>query len=443
MLAGLGPLTALGYRNSPSPGPEPDGMRAGTSQREGFRLEKAIVVMRHGVRAPYYSGEMAKWSGKPWPVWAEPDRQMTSHGRAGIVAMGKYMAGYFARAGLLPRGGMPENDAIFVSFSHVPRARESAFAFMDGMLPGQAFTLRQEVNDRIFHAFESGTSRCDTDRIARQLHAAVKPSFDAAAARHARDFATLETVVGATPPFRAPGSPGPAVSPRRLTGPWRYGQGMGRFDITPLDVANEMVETFRMQYANNFPLDQVAFGHIANVSTLNALSPLQTLHYGLSVDRPYLSACRGSQLMDEIARGLDDGRSGNARHHAAFLQVYAGHDTNIAALRTMLRFAWHTPGALYNEITPGTILLFERWIASGKEHAGQPCIRLSYLAPTLDQLRHAMPLTDHHPPARADFAMDGSFRVEGIGYLTPQAAFIDRMRRSLEAEAMGAVDYGA
>lgn len=410
----------------------------------GYRLEKAIMVMRHGVRAPCCSSEMTKWSGKRWPVWVEPDGEMTSHGRAGIVAVGRYMAAYFDRTGLLPKERSLAEEAVFVSASHIPRARESARALMAGMLPDYAFNLREAIGDRVFFPVKADVSLCDTVRMQQEIDAAVGTSLTTGAERYERDFKALEAVVGKPlPPANASPSQDASLPHRLTAASWRKHAGSGHAGTSPLHIASEMVETFRMQYANNLPLDQVAFGHVRDRATLDALSPLQTLNYALSVDRPYGSACRGSQMMDEIARGLDDTRPGNSRHHAASLQVYSGHDTNIAALRTMLGFAWHTPGALYNDIAPGMTLLFERWAARESGSAGRRFVRLAYISPTLDQLRHATALTDRHPPVQADFEMEGGFHVDGVGYLIPQADFIDRLRRAIDPGAIRAVDYSA
>ncbi|MGI4982156.1 MAG: histidine-type phosphatase [Janthinobacterium lividum] len=421
-------------------GPAPE-ERANGPVRHGalpsYLLEKAVIVLRHGVRAPLCSEEIARWSGKPWPRWEVADGQMTPHGRSAVVLMGRYMGEYLTRHGLLADQRVPSGTSLFVSSSHLPRAQESARAFTQGMLPEQPFTLYRERHDRVFLPAEKDGMEDAAPRIRAESLAVHGGALEAARRHHQGDLDTLEAVVG-RPAHAAQGVP---LSHARLAGlPWIFGDAPPYDQIQPLAIANQMIETFRMQYANAAPLSRVAFGHVKDLPELNALSRLQTAHYAATLGTAYLATHRGSQMMHEIACALKSVESRDTGPQAASIQVYGGHDTNIGALRSMLGFHWHLPDGLPDEMPPGGALVFERWFGTQGEDKGRRFIRVSYVAPSLNQIRDLTPLTLRHPPATQDLIVATSRHVQGIGYLAARDALLEKMMHAIDAGPLRQLD---
>lgn len=434
-------LMSLGFPHTTmAGGPAPED-RASVPAQHGaspsYRLEKAVIVLRHGVRAPLCSEETARWSGKPWPRWEVADGRITPHGRAAVVLMGRYMGEYLTRHGLLADRRAPSGTSPFVSSSHLPRAQESARAFMEGMLPEQPFTLYRERHDRVFLPAEKEGMEDAAPRIRAESLAVHGGALEAAKRRHQGDLDSLEAVVG-RPTHTAQGAP---LSHESLAGlPWIFGEAPPYDQIQPLAIANQMIETFRMQYANAEPFSQVAFGHVKDLPELNALSRLQTAHYAATLGTAYLATRRGSQMMHEIAGALKSVDSRDTGARAAPIQVYGGHDMNIGALRTMLGFHWHLPDGLPDEMPPGGALVFERWSGTQGEAPGRRFIRVSYVAPSLNQIRDLTPLSLRHPPATRDLVVATSRHVQGVGYLTATDALLEKMMHAIDASVLHQID---
>src|SRR5690242_78120 len=72
------------------------------------KLERVVVVMRHGVRPPTQSNEeLAKYAAEPWPAWPVAPGELTPHGGETVRLMGESLAGAYRADGMLPRRGCP------------------------------------------------------------------------------------------------------------------------------------------------------------------------------------------------------------------------------------------------------------------------------------------------------------------------------------------------
>ncbi|MDH8270784.1 histidine-type phosphatase, partial [Klebsiella pneumoniae] len=68
---------------------------------------------------------------------------------------------------------------------------------------------------------------------------------------------------------------------------------------------NELGETFRLQYAEGLPLEQVAFGHVKNTDDLTRLNKLHQIKFDLILHDPYIAALAGSPLPSQILYTLE------------------------------------------------------------------------------------------------------------------------------------------
>ena len=72
----------------------------------GPRLERVVLVMRHGVRPPTQSNaELAKYADQPWPAWPVAPGELTPHGAETVRLMGESVRGAYRAAELLPADG--------------------------------------------------------------------------------------------------------------------------------------------------------------------------------------------------------------------------------------------------------------------------------------------------------------------------------------------------
>jgi 4-phytase / acid phosphatase len=112
------------------------------------------------------------------------------------------------------------------------------------------------------------------------------------------------------------------------------------------------------------------------------------------------------------------------------LAILAGHDTNLSNLSGMLDLSWRAPGQAADDTPPESALVFSLW----REGAGGGWfVKLEFVTPSLDQMRHLEPLTLEAPPARVSLAIPacGSPRADGG---CPWPAFRAAMQRAIDPE---------
>ena len=84
---------------------------AGAAHAQAPRLERVVLVMRHGVRPPTMpNAAIAKYAAQPWPDWPVAPGELTPHGGETVRLMGETLHARYAGGGLLPASGCAPDD---------------------------------------------------------------------------------------------------------------------------------------------------------------------------------------------------------------------------------------------------------------------------------------------------------------------------------------------
>ena len=369
------------------------GKAAAAPQPVDWRLERVVMVERHGVRSPTKAPEaLAPYAAAPWPVWPVTPGELTPHGRQGVVEMGRYLRTLYAKDGLWTAAGCPAKPLAYVwADGQDQRTRESGQALLDGLFPGCGLTDGHGPAgepDPIFDAASAGFCKVDKDAARRAILAHVPggdldhpgPGYEAA-------LQALKTVLA------------PQSGPRGLpAGPNRLSE-TGEVKIDgPLGVGATMAENLYLEYAQGFPLTSVGWGRIAGEADVAAFMPVHNIDSDLTRKPPEAAGPRAALLMRTVLDALEGATTPSfsgepvAPASARFV-VIAGHDTNIANLAGLLGLNWSLPGQP-DYTPPGGALVFELW----RDPAGERWVRVRFIYQTLDQLRRLTPLDNAHPP---------------------------------------------
>ncbi|WP_322044125.1 histidine-type phosphatase [Paraburkholderia sp. J67] len=394
--------------------------RADEAAPAGMQLDRAVIVMRHGVRAATDTRKMNASSAQPWPAFEVADGELTPHGYRAIVALGRWERDYFVHQGLLDRETCASAHDVFVWSSPASRTQATAHAWLDGVLPGCGVAVGHatQSQDTLFHADEAEADAADPHAAqeAQTAMLAAMGSPEAASRRYATDVASMARVVGA--PRECVEQKG-AQHCGLYAAPWGVKVAGNTAKLTgPAAVGAAMSETIRMQYADGWPLERIAFGHVHGRADVIGLMGLRSAKYAYTNHVPLIARRGGAPLLARVSQALnDDGRGESATR----LLVLVGHDTNIAQLRTLLGFDWKLGDYRTNDAVPGGTLLFERFV---RERDGAAFVRVSYIAQSLDQMRAVSALKGRDGPLKA-VLRDGEGRT-----LMPLDAFNARVRNS-------------
>ncbi|BES83069.1 3-phytase [Pectobacterium araliae] len=407
-----------------------------TQAQDRYQLEKVVEVSRHGVRPPTESNTTALESGtaRQWPLWVTRDGELTGHGYAATVLKGRYEGEYYRQQHLFASGCPPEQQ-IYVLASPLQRTRATAQAYMDGMFPGCGVVTHavvDEKHDPLFHGDKMGIGTLDPERAKAEVLKAMGGDLDTAYQRLQPSIKLLKQVVCAAD------KPCPVFDK-----PWALKQDKdGSTSISGLNTLANMSEVFLLEYSENLPLAQVAFGHARNTQDLTPLMAPMTAKYDVTNDVPYIAQRGGSLLMQQIAQALAQGTqeeqdTAQGEPPTAPYLLYVAHDTNVAYLRTLLQFHWLLPGDTADNIPPAGSLVFERWRDTTTQ---QRFVRIYFQTQSLDQIRSLTPLGEQQPLLKEEFTAQHCQRTEQ-GTLCPFDTTLESMRKSIDSSALATVYY--
>ncbi|MEQ9941020.1 histidine-type phosphatase [Pectobacterium aroidearum] len=404
--------------------------------QDRYQLEKVVEVSRHGVRPPTESNTTTLESGtaREWPQWVTRDGELTGHGYAATVLKGRYEGEYYRQQHLFA-SGCPTEQQIYVLASPLQRTRATAQAYMDGMFPGcgvATHAVEDEKHDPLFHGDKMGIGKLDPERAKAEVLKAMGGDLNIAYQHLQPSIEQLKQIVCKAD------KPCPVFDK-----PWAVKQDKdGSISISGLNTLANMSEVFLLEYTENLPQAQVAFGHVRNTQDLTPLMAPMTAKYDFTNDVPYIAQRGGSLLMQQIAQALAQGTqeaqdTTQGEPPAAPYLLYVAHDTNIAYLRTLLPFHWQLPGDTADNIPPAGSLVFERWRDTTTQ---QRFLRVYFQAQSLDQIRSLTPLSDRQPLLKEELTSQSCQQTEK-GTLCPFDTVLKSMRESIDSSALAPVHY--
>jgi 4-phytase / acid phosphatase len=396
----------------------------------GDELRLAIILTRHGVRAPLMSNEaMASLASQPWPKWEVPPAIQTPHGNMLVAFMGDYYRARFVEAGLLSGDPTRDGPLVYLRADNDQRTIETARIIGKALVQTgepEVHALPEGDKDPLFRAEVANVGHPDAELAA----AAIRGRLGGDPANIDRAYATQIAELKGI--LYGPAGP-PADSPFNRPTTITAGEG-GRFlNITgPLLAAEHCTDAFILEYTDGKPANEVGWGKVDG-KVLTDLLGLHELLFDLYDRTYYLAQVQASNLASHIIDTLEQatldqpvpGALGPAGERVV---VLGGHDSNISEIGGLLGLNWWIPGSQMDPTFPGGALVFELW-----KHGGQESyfVRISYVAQTLDQMRDGSPLTADNPPALAPIYIPGC-SGPGPGYDAPLASFVRQARKVID-----------
>lgn len=369
----------------------------------GWQIERAVVLSRHGVRAPTRSNaELDRIAASPWPVWPVAPGFLTPRGEELMRLMGTYYRVLYGGRGLVQADNCPAPGTVAAWTDTDQRTRASGAAILAGLYPRCAnLPLRNQadftVPDPLFRPQPTASCPMDAAVTRAAILARTGGSFASVHRDYAPQLSMMRSVLcpNDTTATAAPGGRcGDAGMASRIEtnakgSVWLSG---------PIGLASTAAEAFLMQSAEGMPSDQVAWGRLAHPAALSELMSLHVLATDLTAKTKEIARQQGSNMLALIVAVLKNGHNfpGAApTGQPVRLGLIVGHQTNIYNLAGLLDLRWRIPGLLAGEASPGGALAFEQFrdTASGRRY-----VRIAYYAQTLEEMRTKARLDYRDPP---------------------------------------------
>ncbi len=388
---------------------------------DGLRLQRVVMLMRHGVRPPTKAQVVpAGMNDKPWPEWKVDFGELTRHGYDAVRLVGAWDRANWAAKGLLPAEGCPANADLEIAASSKSRTQATARALAEGMAPGCGVAVdfpASPEGDVEFHPLDAGAMPINADEAMRAVLALAPPGgMQAELIAHSHRFALMDQALGCTGARARAGCRLAAMPPAIVRN-----EG-DRPDVgDPFGIASTVSQTFLLEYLEGMPMEDVAWGRLSR-EQIEELLEFHSLKFYYEGRAPYVAARAASPLASRMLKAMRNGPK---------LTVLVGHDTNIADLGGMLDLHWKVPSYPRDDPPPGGALGFEVLSdASGKQF-----VRAFYRSQTMDQVRELQPLSAANAPSYEYLP------IAGCASLCPMAEFervvhsklIDPVRRKPDA----------
>ncbi|KQM19236.1 hypothetical protein ASE73_17830 [Sphingomonas sp. Leaf24] len=345
------------------------------------QLDRVVVLMRHGVRAPIVGEAPAdtKVDGE-WPAWPVAPEFLTPHGAAAIAQLARYDRRW------LSAKACPAPGSVRIRTNTAERTIATGRAYADALAPGCALLVDHNPAgqvDPLFEPLRAGATAFDADKAVAAI-AAYTGGVDALTARHAGAIRTLDRVLGCGLPAGC-STPGPAT-----LRPSRDGRGI---EFTgPIRATSGTAQVILLQYAEGMPMAEVSFGR-ADAATIRRIGTLHAALFDVFTRAPYMAAHQAGPVGAHMLATL-------TAAEAPRLEMLVGHDTNVTALGAALGVDLDAPGFARGDVAPGGALVLKRW--RGRKG---PYVTISYRAQPLEAIRSGAATVVETPLALPGCAM--------------------------------------
>lgn len=392
------------------------------SPTAGMKLEKVVILSRHGVRAPTKMPPLLyQITPEQWPSWPVALGDITPRGEHLMTLMGRYYRDHWRSQGLLTTqgndNGCPAASEVFVWADVDERTRKTGEAFLQGLALGCDVPVYHqedlERKDPLFHLLPDSTCRMDPDTAFAAVQMQAGIPLGRLNHAHAPALALMDKVLrfqaSAYCQLKAPES-GRCSLASMMPEKIGIGDGVKIHQHGALSVSSTLAEMFLLQQAQGMPAP--GWGRIQSDAEWITLLSLHNAAFNLAFRTPYIAAHQGSALLQTISAALNDQAYAQtpfdvlsqpaAKARIVFL---VGHDTNLANLSGLLGTDWILPQQPDNT-PPGGELVFERW----RDRQGAVWLRIQVVYQSLAQMREQTPLTAIQPPYSVTLQLPGCQR---------------------------------
>ena len=410
----------------PVPGPV---LAQTITNNDGTTLKQIIIFGRHSIRSSTTDpAQLSQMAVDPWPSFGvNQPGCLTPNGSKAETLLGTYYRQYLLYEGLLTGDDGADAVRSYFRSNSIERSWKTADAFGTGLIPEvtvpvHSYPIGQP--DPVFDPIAANVAKAKVDpNLAAAQVQEIFNSGEALASAYSGEYSLIRSAIfdytlGTQPPPPTPSDcPQTSQSPcvdataqaitltANTTLPLYTG---GVINIGGLHSTIGAGDPFVMQYADDFPPDQVAWGRLTP-DQVSQQSRLINLEFSIEMLSPYLNQVQSSNAASHVLRSMQQVVNG-VNVHGAFgddksrTVVVISSDAYVAGLAGLLHMHWQLPGYQPDFCAPGGALVFElRQSKRSKEYL----VRVFYTAQTFDQLRNLTPLSLNEPPATMQLLVPG------------------------------------
>ena len=372
---------------------------------DGTTLEQIIIFGRHSIRSSVTdTNTLAQFSTNSYPVFVGvPTGYLTPHGREAERLLGSYFHDYLIHEGLLTGNASTDLSRSYFRANSIQRSNVTAAKFGEGLIPDATIPVHsyslldvntgRPVPDPVFDPILANVATAIPGRAEAEVQG-IYGSGAAIAFAYSGEYSLTRSVLF------PPSSVDPTTQAVTLAAYTPISFTGGSINDGGLSVMNDAIDPFVMQYADGFPLEDVAWGRLT-LDTLSQQTRLIVLQLNIEMRPPYIDRVQSSNAGSHVLRTMSQAVSGSHLPGAfgdgkSRVLVIISSDAYVEGLAGLLGLHWQLPSYQPDFIGPGGALVFE--LRQSKKSKGY-LVRVFYTAQTFDQLRNLTSLTLEASPA--------------------------------------------
>jgi len=391
---------------------------------DGTILKQVIIFGRHSIRSSTGDpSSLAQFAVDPYPDFVGvPTGYLTPRGQQAAGLLGAYFHDYLLHEGLLTGDAQTDLSLSYFRANSIQRSNITAAKFGAGLIPGATIPVHSykiadgstpAEPDPVFDPIYAKVVTVDPVRAVTEVQG-IFNSGTAIASAYSGELSLIRSVLYPPGTQPIPGAPHGSTDPTSQTShpitltasSVMYTGGV--INVGGLNSISSATDPFVMQYADNFSLDDVAWGRLS-LDALSQQTRITSLMFNIQMLPPYLNQVQSSNAASHVLRTMEQavigenipGAFGDAKSRSV---VIISSDGYVAGLAGLLKLHWLLPGYQPDHCAPGGALVFElRQSKSSQEYF----VRAFYTAQTFDQLRNLTPLTLKNPPATMQLLIPG------------------------------------
>jgi 4-phytase/acid phosphatase len=380
-------------------------------------LKQIIIFGRHSIRSSTMSpSQLAHYAVDPYPPFGVAAGCLTANGSKAENLLGAYFRQYLLNEGLLTGNAQTDASNSYFRANSIERSVLTAEAFQSALIPKSPLAVHSyalNTADPVFDPIWANVATVDPNVAAEQVQE-IFNSGEALKSAYSGEYSLIHNALFDEPSLEQPPVcvAMPCIDPTAQTislsanteTPMHSG---AIINIGGLAKTNDAADPFVMQYADGFPLGQVAWGRLT-LDQVSQQSRIIGFKFEIEGRSPYLAKVQSSNAAQHILRTMQQaatgkdiaGAFGDAKTRIA---VVISSDTYVAGLAGLLGIHWQLPGYQPDFCAPGGALVFELRETKSKEYL----VRVFYTAQTWDQLRNLTSLSQEKPPATIQLLVPG------------------------------------
>lgn len=367
----------------------------------GYRLDKAVVLSRHDVRAPLATpgSDLYKMTPHKWINWSSNASELSSKGGILETEMGQYFRKYLIQRGLFVENEIPSENSVLFYANSMQRTIATAQYFSSGFLPiGNSkivYKYKPSTMDPVFNPqLTYVTPEFEKQALSEIAQMGGKKGLAGIEKKLDPNFKLLAKILDLKHSEKAKKDGYKAFPTNDLKVNFVKGKEPNVAG-SALQVATVAADALTLQYYETLDAKRAAFGNNLTLKQWEKIAHIKDVYGDVLFAAPTVARNVANPMLKEIQKDL------SSREKFVFL---VGHDSNIASVLSALDFKKYSLPQSIEKTTPiGSKVLMEVW----ENSQNQKFVTFKMVYFSLNQLRHLKTIDLQDPPMVYDLSLNG------------------------------------